>query len=133
MRAGLKHAGAFTENGDVGAPTICNRLRGATRATPGPAPTFFEPFSRTSYWDRQEERISLPTEGTYTVAAWHPEGDVWTHTLHCMDAFAAEKVDHPWEDLVVGMAVLCHDLGKPDTTTTDTPNRNVLYIPNSRS
>lgn len=50
---------------------------------------------------------------------WHPEGDVWVHTLHCLDAFAAEKVDHPWEDLVVGLAVLCHDLGKPDTTTCE--------------
>jgi tRNA nucleotidyltransferase (CCA-adding enzyme) len=34
-----------------------------------------------------------------------------------MDAFAAERMDHPWEDLVVGLAVLCHDLGKPATTT----------------
>ncbi|MCK9996549.1 MAG: polynucleotide adenylyltransferase [Candidatus Krumholzibacteria bacterium] len=50
---------------------------------------------------------------------WHPEGDVWVHTLHCLDAFAAEKVGHPWEDLVVGLAVLCHDLGKPDTTTCE--------------
>jgi hypothetical protein len=43
---------------------------------PGPAPTFFEPFSRTSYWDRQEERVSLPADGQYTVAVWHPEGEV---------------------------------------------------------
>jgi hypothetical protein len=43
---------------------------------PGPAPTFFEPFSRTSYWDRQEERVPLPADGTYTVAVWHPEGEV---------------------------------------------------------
>jgi hypothetical protein len=43
---------------------------------PGPAPTFFEPFSRTSYWDRQEERVPLPAGGTYTVAVWHPEGEV---------------------------------------------------------
>lgn len=50
---------------------------------------------------------------------WHPEGDVWVHTLHCMDAFAAEKIGDPWEDLVVGLAVLCHDLGKPGTTTED--------------
>ena len=50
---------------------------------------------------------------------WHPEGDVWIHTLHCLDAFAAEKVGHPWEDLVVGLAVLCHDLGKPGTTVRD--------------
>jgi tRNA nucleotidyltransferase (CCA-adding enzyme) len=47
---------------------------------------------------------------------WHPEGDVWTHTLHCLDAFADERSGDAWEDLVVGFAVLCHDLGKPDTT-----------------
>lgn len=47
---------------------------------------------------------------------WHPEGDVWNHTLHCLDAFALEKVGDDWEDLVVGFAVLCHDFGKPETT-----------------
>ena len=47
---------------------------------------------------------------------WHPEGDVWVHTLHCMDAFARERTGNEWEDLVVGFAVLCHDLGKPMTT-----------------
>lgn len=47
---------------------------------------------------------------------WHPEGDVWVHTLHSLDVFAAEKTGDPWEDLVVGLAVLCHDLGKPETT-----------------
>lgn len=41
---------------------------------PGPAPTFFEPFSCTSYWDRQEERVTLPAGGRYVVAVWHPEG-----------------------------------------------------------
>jgi len=50
-------------------------------------------------------------------AKWHPEGDVWVHTLHCLDAFAARRTDDAWEDLVVGLAVLCHDLGKPATTT----------------
>jgi tRNA nucleotidyltransferase (CCA-adding enzyme) len=47
---------------------------------------------------------------------WHPEGCVWTHTLHCMDAFAMKRVGEPREDLVVGYAVLCHDLGKAVTT-----------------
>jgi len=47
---------------------------------------------------------------------WHPEGDVWVHTMHCMDAFARERIGEDWEDLVVGFAVLCHDLGKPLTT-----------------
>lgn len=47
---------------------------------------------------------------------WHPEGDVWDHTLHCMDAFARDRTGDRVEDLVVGLAVLCHDLGKPETT-----------------
>jgi tRNA nucleotidyltransferase (CCA-adding enzyme) len=47
---------------------------------------------------------------------WHPEGDVWVHTLHCMDSFAKERIHDEWEDLIVGFAVLCHDLGKPTTS-----------------
>lgn len=47
---------------------------------------------------------------------WHPEGDVWRHTLHCMDAFARQRTGDREEDLVVGLAVLCHDMGKPATT-----------------
>ncbi len=47
---------------------------------------------------------------------WHPEGDVWVHTGHVLDRFAEARVGDEWEDLVVGMACLCHDLGKPATT-----------------
>jgi tRNA nucleotidyltransferase (CCA-adding enzyme) len=47
---------------------------------------------------------------------WHPEGDVWVHTLHCLDAFAASRAGDARDDLAVGLAVLCHDLGKPATT-----------------
>jgi len=54
---------------------------------------------------------------------WHPEGDVWTHTLHCLDAYAGERIGDEWEDLVVGLAVLCHDFGKPDTSYTDETGR----------
>lgn len=46
---------------------------------------------------------------------WHPEGDVWNHTCLCLDAFARKRVDKN-EDLIVGLAVLCHDFGKPATT-----------------
>ena len=48
---------------------------------------------------------------------WHPEGDVFTHTGFCMDSFAEDRIGDEWEDLVVGFAVLCHDFGKPLTTT----------------
>lgn len=47
---------------------------------------------------------------------WHPEGDVWTHTLLAMDAFAKRRIGSAEEDLIVGLAVLCHDMGKPLTS-----------------
>ena len=47
---------------------------------------------------------------------WHPEGTVWEHTKHCMDAFAQNRIGEDWEDLIVGLATLCHDMGKPKTT-----------------
>ena len=47
---------------------------------------------------------------------WHPEGNVWEHTKHCMDAFSKNRMGHDWEDLIVGLATLCHDMGKPKTT-----------------
>ena len=54
---------------------------------------------------------------------WHPEGDVWTHTCHCLDVYAAKRTGDEWEDLIVGLAILCHDMGKPDTTYTDENGR----------
>ena len=50
---------------------------------------------------------------------WHPEGDVWEHTKLCLDAFARRRLDDRYEDLVVGLAVTCHDFGKPATTRFD--------------
>lgn len=47
---------------------------------------------------------------------WHPEGCAWTHTCLCLDAFAKERVGARDEDLVVGLAVLLHDIGKATTT-----------------
>ena len=47
---------------------------------------------------------------------WHPEGTVWEHTKLCMDAFARGRIEDEWEDLIVGLATLCHDMGKAVTT-----------------
>jgi tRNA nucleotidyltransferase (CCA-adding enzyme) len=48
---------------------------------------------------------------------WHPEGDVWVHTLQVIDQ-ARRRVDDldrgPW--LAVMLGAVCHDLGKPLTT-----------------
>lgn len=50
---------------------------------------------------------------------WHPEGDVWEHTKLCLDAFARHRLGDKAEDLIVGLAVVCHDFGKPATTARD--------------
>ncbi len=63
------------------------------------------------YYPELEALIDCPQD-----PQWHPEGDVWIHTLHCLDAFARERMGCEWEDLVAGFAVLCHDFGKPATT-----------------
>jgi len=39
---------------------------------------------------------------------YHPEGDVWTHTLLMLD-----ELDHP--DVSLALAVMLHDVGKPST------------------
>ena len=62
---------------------------------------------------------------------WHPEGDVWNHTLCCLDAFAREKdVRRETEDenLVVGLAVLCHDFGKPACTAYDPVKKRIRSL-----
>ena len=52
---------------------------------------------------------------------WHPEGDVFTHTCHCLDALvqlpewqAADMESR----IVYSLAVLAHDFAKPFTTQT---------------
>ncbi|GIU80971.1 MAG: multifunctional CCA protein [Pyrinomonadaceae bacterium] len=48
---------------------------------------------------------------------WHPEGDVWTHTLLVIDEARKLIDDLPYpKKVTVMLAALCHDLGKPQTT-----------------
>jgi tRNA nucleotidyltransferase (CCA-adding enzyme) len=47
---------------------------------------------------------------------YHPEGDVWIHTLLCLDEMAKIKTHDEFRDLYLMLAVLCHDFGKPATT-----------------
>ena len=60
----------------------------------------------------------IPLIETPQDPEWHPEGDVWTHTLQALDEAAAlvADLDRP-RALTVMLATLCHDLGKPATTT----------------
>jgi tRNA nucleotidyltransferase (CCA-adding enzyme) len=53
----------------------------------------------------------------------HPEGDAYTHVGLCLDAVAASRVGDDHEDLVVGLAVLGHDLGRPLVQVVDQDGR----------
>lgn len=52
---------------------------------------------------------------------WHPEGDVWTHTMMVVDSAARiiqqdNRGFDKKQQLEVMLSSLCHDLGKPATT-----------------
>ena len=48
---------------------------------------------------------------------WHPEGDVWVHTLQVVDQARTRIADLPKaQALTVMLGALAHDLGKPATT-----------------
>ncbi|MGH7995352.1 MAG: CCA tRNA nucleotidyltransferase [Opitutaceae bacterium] len=59
---------------------------------------------------------------------WHPEGDVLTHTAHCLDALVGQE---DWQAAGAGrrrllmFSVLAHDFGKP-STTLQAPRRGVI-------
>ena len=57
------------------------------------------------------------TVGCPQEAEWHPEGDVWVHTLLVVDQarLRLDGLDKP-RQLAVMLGAVCHDLGKPSTT-----------------
>ena len=63
-------------------------------------------------WPELESLVDCPQE-----PEWHPEGDVWIHTLMVVDQ-ARSRIDGldrgPAAAMMLG--ALCHDLGKPATT-----------------
>jgi tRNA nucleotidyltransferase (CCA-adding enzyme) len=48
---------------------------------------------------------------------WHPEGDVWVHTLQVIDQARTriDDLERP-QQLAIMLGAVCHDLGKPATT-----------------
>ena len=48
---------------------------------------------------------------------WHPEGDVWVHTLQVVDQARTRIADLPRpQAITIMLGALAHDLGKPATT-----------------
>jgi tRNA nucleotidyltransferase (CCA-adding enzyme) len=48
---------------------------------------------------------------------WHPEGDVWVHTLQVIDQARTriDDLERP-QQITVMLGAVCHDVGKPATT-----------------
>jgi tRNA nucleotidyltransferase (CCA-adding enzyme) len=63
-------------------------------------------------WPELAALIDCPQE-----PEWHPEGDVWVHTLMVVDQARARiaDLDHP-RQVTVMLGALVHDVGKPPTT-----------------
>ncbi|MEA3374300.1 MAG: HD domain-containing protein [Campylobacterota bacterium] len=74
----------------------------------------FELMDRLGILDFLPELSALKT--TLQDPVYHPEGDVWTHTLMAIDAMASLRTENDKRDLTLMLAVLCHDFGKPATT-----------------
>ncbi len=64
----------------------------------------------------------IPLATTPQELEFHPEGDVWTHTKMAVDQAARiakrEGLDEDMRWTTI-LAALCHDLGKPNTTSVD--------------
>ena len=64
--------------------------------------------------------------GCKQAPEWHPEGDVWNHTLCCLDAVDCWRTGD--DDLIVGLAVLCHDFGKPFCSKYDPVKKRIRSL-----
>lgn len=73
-------------------------------------------------WLKDIERLQEVLPELYNIVdipqevSWHPEGEVFEHTMQCVDAAAVMEYDNPEDKLKVLYATLCHDLGKSKTT-----------------
>lgn len=57
------------------------------------------------------DAVGIPQE-----PIWHPEGDVFEHSMQALDAAAVLTYKDETEKLICTYAALCHDLGKVTTT-----------------
>lgn len=54
--------------------------------------------------------------GVVQEPRWHPEGDVFEHSMQALDASKNGKYDNGHDQLICMYAALCHDIGKATTT-----------------
>lgn len=77
-------------------------------------PSLFFRFLLEVGWLGHHFQPVLDLVGLHQDPEWHPEGDVFEHTMHCMDAA---------QDPFIRVVMLCHDLGKVSTTEVQPDGR----------
>ena len=91
---------------------VCKALRKAPRPS-----VFFERLREMNqlkdWFPELEALIGVPQEPRF-----HPEGDVWNHTMLVLDQ-AARLWEQAKDPLGLMFSTLCHDFGKRDTTQTE--------------
>ena len=70
------------------------------------------------YFPELEALIDVPQP-----PIWHPEGDVWIHTMMCIDKMVSFFGEDEKLNLKYMFAILCHDLGKATHTTIEKDGR----------
>ena len=103
---------------------VMGELEKALEKAPRPS-VFFRELRRMrqlSVWFPEVEALI----GVPQPPAFHPEGDVWNHTLQVLDeaALLREQAQHP---LWLMLAALCHDFGKAAVTRTEVDGRLHAY------
>lgn len=87
----------------------------ATKSTvPSSGLRFLKDTGWLSLFPELNDLVDVPQDPT-----WHPEGDVWVHTLHVVDdaVRVADRENLTGDDrAILILSALCHDLGKPSTT-----------------
>jgi tRNA nucleotidyltransferase (CCA-adding enzyme) len=90
-------------------------LKWATRST---KPSLGLRFLADSGWLENYPELAAMVE-TPQDPEWHPEGNVFVHTGHCLDALVTLPAWQEADDTgraIYSLAVLLHDVGKPLTT-----------------
>ena len=92
---------------------VAEELKKAMLTAPAPS-VFFEQLrnmDQLSYWFPETEALI----GISQDPSFHPEGDVWTHTMMVLDE-AAKLRPQAKQPFPFMLSALCHDFGKPSTT-----------------
>lgn len=105
---------------------IAKSQGGGVQILPSPknATPFFEPFTRTSYWTRQEQNVTIPENASYAVAVWDGEGQlgryvfvIGTKEIRGGDPDFAQKIGLYWTPF--GQQRRSNYMGQPEQYDKD--------------